>query len=163
MRKVMVCTAVMVTLAACGTSDDTASGGEEATAVALAPGEYETKIEVTKFEMAGMPEAMVTQMRDQMVQNMPVQKTCITEENIEQMREQMVRQAANAPEGCTVDNRSSGNTVDATVSCTSPVKATSTVSGTLADMTIKSETEAGGQKVNMELHSQMTRVGDCQA
>ena len=161
---------VALALAGCGKSDDKAADGKAAdgkpaaaAAADLVPGEYETKIEVTKFEVAGMPAAAAEQMKASMAKNMPSQKSCVTEANIKQMREQMVRQAANAPEGCTVDNRSSGNTVDATVTCTSPVAVKSTVSGTLTDMTIKSETDAGGQKVNMEMTAKMTRLGDCAA
>ncbi len=156
---------VALALAGCGKSDDKAADGKPAATAAadLVPGEYETKIEVTKFEVAGMPPAAAEQMKASMAKNIQSQKSCVTEANIKQMREQMVRQAANAPEGCTVDNRSSGNTVDATVTCTSPVAVKSTVSGTLTDMTIKSETDAGGQKVNMEMTAKMTRLGDCAA
>ena len=168
MRNFIIVGAMALALTACGKSEEKAAGGEAASgapaaAVDLTPGEYETKIEVTKFEMAGVPEAMAKQMKDQMAANIPTQKTCVTEANIAQMKEQMVKNAANAPEGCTVDNRSSGNNVDATVTCTAPVAVTSTVKGTMTDMVITSQTDANGQKVNMEMNAKMTRIGDCAA
>lgn len=168
MRAILIGSAMMLALTACGKKDaaDGAAGTTDAPAAAavadLTPGEYETKVEITKFEAAGMPEGVVKQMKDQMAAQ-PAQKTCITEANIAQMKEEMVKKAANAPEGCTIDNRSSGNTVDATVTCTSPAKVTSTVKGTLTDMVITSETDMAGQKMNMEMTAKMNRIGDCKA
>ena len=52
---------VALALAGCGKSDDKAADGKPAATAAadLVPGEYETKIEVTKFEVAGMPPAVL--------------------------------------------------------------------------------------------------------
>ena len=172
MKKWVTVTALGVALAVagCGKSDDKAAGdkaagGDAAPAAItdLVPGEYETKVEITKYEVAGMPAAAAEQMKTAAAKNAPSYKTCVTEANAKQMQEQMVRQAANAPEGCTVDNSSTGNVVNATITCTSPVALKSTMTGTPTDMTIKTETDAGGQKVIMEMNAKTTRIGDCAA
>ena len=168
MRAILIGSAMMLALTACGKKDaaDGTAGKTDspaATAVAdLTPGEYETKVEITKLEAAGMPDAALKQMKDAMA-SQPPQKTCVTEANIAQMKDEMLKKAANAPEGCTLDNRSSGNTIDATVTCTTPAKVTSTVKGTPTDMVITSETDMAGQKINMEMTAKMTRIGDCAA
>lgn len=166
MRAILIGSAMMLALTACGkkdAADGTAGKTDAPAAVAeLTPGEYETKVEITKFEAAGLPEAALKQMRDQMA-SVPASKVCITEANIAQMKEQMLKNATNAPEGCTFENRGSGDSIDTTVTCTSPAKMTSTVKGTQMDMVITNETEMAGQKINMEMTAKTTRIGDCKA
>lgn len=171
MRKILLASAtagMMFALAACSGSDTKGgeSGGTAAAGGALTPGEYETKVEITKFEMPGMPESVANQMREQMASQ--THKFCVTAENAAQMRDQMIRQAAQAPEGCTVDNKGSGDDINMTMTCSNVggmqgTSLNSTVTGTPAAMTIVSETTTPAGKQNMEMRVTNTRTGDCTA
>lgn len=168
MRKILMASAtvgMMLALGACSKGNDTAAGGSAA-AGAMTPGEYETKIEVVKFEMPGVPEAMANTMREQIASQS--HKFCVTAENVNQMRDEMVRNAANAPEGCTVDNKGSGDNINMTMTCSNMggvqgMSMTSTVTGTPLAMNIVSETNSPAGKQNMEMRVTNTRLGDCSA
>ena len=164
MRKILMASAtvgMMLTLAACGekSSEDAARSNAQASAEALTPGEYETKLEVIKFEMPGAPAGMADQMRSAMTAA-GNSKFCVTAENVQQMRDNMVRNAAQAPEGCTLDAKGSGDNIDTTVTCTSPVAMTTHVTGTPLAMTVASETTTPAGKVVSEMRVTTTRIGD---
>lgn len=168
MRKFLMVSAtaaMALALAACGdkkSSEEAAQSNAAASAAALTPGEYETKLEVIKFEMPGAPAGMADQMRSALSSAAP-SKFCVTAENVQQMRDQMVRSAAQAPEGCTMDAKGSGDNIDTTITCTTPVAMTTTVKGAPLDMTVTSETTTPAGKVNSEMRVTTTRVGDCAA
>lgn len=167
MRAILIGSAMLLALTACGKKEGTEGSEASPSAAAvkavddLKPGEYEIKVDLVKYEAPGMPEAMTKQMKDQMAAQ-GAQKMCITEANIAEMKANMVKNAAKAGDGCTVENRGTVDNIDSTVTCTSP-KATTTVKGTPMNMNVVSEVEMAGQKVNMEMNTSMTRIGDCAA
>jgi len=89
-------------------------------AVSLQPGQWETTIRMTSIEVPGAPEAMVTQMRAQMANQVDTRSQCITPQEAANPAGNMLNPDGGR-EGCTfTDNVFAGGVINVNGSCPGP-------------------------------------------
>jgi hypothetical protein len=173
--------AAAILLAACGgdadTNEDGAVSGEDVVAEAAAairpePGQYRTTTELLEFNVPGAPDALKQQMQAQMGGAAEVAKptlSCLTPEQA----------AANGPEemaknmaegNCTVARFDvAGGSISSEMQCTGADGITTNVvmdgqmTATSSTMTMTTEIDLQGQKVQTKARVTSERIGDCPA
>lgn len=146
-----------------------ASGGA---AVTMQAGQYETRVQVTKFEVPGLPEAQAQAMRQAMSQAAgQTVRHCLTPEQAARGPAAMAEQAA-AGGQCTVDRYDvNGAEISGHITCNTPQgrlvqTMTGTVSGTGSEMKVEQEISASSfpqGKAEVELQISSNRTGECAA
>ena len=169
-----------IALAGCsGTEDAAADGevtGEEVAAMASdmekpQPGQYQTKIELLEFNIPGMGEAEVQQMRGFFEGALTAGNSfCLTPEEAEKGWEQMVDEMAEAD--CTFQKfQAGGSSLDVEATCKGDdgvegkMKLAGTTSATSSSMTMEMEQAVpdmpGQGVVTMKMKMDSSRTGDC--
>lgn len=163
-----------VALAACGQSGSDSSApvqtvdpGKSAAEVAFQfqPGQYRTTIKVDKYDIPGMPAAVLEQMKGAM--GKPIEMTyCMSPEKAAMGTEAMKENMAQAK--CQFEKfEARGGTVDSVMVCDSQgMKIRSTSQGTYSPTgsVVKATGDLagpGGQKIHVEQTITMERTGDC--
>lgn len=154
---------------ATGSSNSSGNGGGSIT---MQPGQYETRVQVAKFDIPGLPEAQVQAMRQAMAGAAgQASRHCLTPEQAARGPAAMAEQAARSGQ-CTVDRYDvNGGTIAGHISCSTPQgrlaqTMTGTMSRTGTQMKIEQEISAASfpqGKAQVELQVSSTRVGDCPA
>jgi len=155
--------------AAAGNAGGGGSGGAH---IAMQPGNYETRVQVTKFDIPGLPAAQAQAMRQAMA-NATGQsaRRCLTPEEAARGPAAMAEQASRSGQ-CTVDRYDvNGENISGHITCNTPQgrlaqTMTGTMSSTGTDMKIEQELSAASfpqGKAQVELQVTSTRVGDCPA
>ncbi len=158
-----------------GTMAKSAVESEMAQANNMRPGQYQATMQITKFEMPGMPPEALAQMRDQMQSATAVQNSyCLSDEEARAGRQDMMKRLSNAQGDCNFQNFDvSGNDVSGRMVCSGMPgggSMTMTMTGTMtadtSDMTMASEISNPSvpqANANMTFHITARRTGDCSA
>lgn len=174
---------IALTAAACGSSEPernadgsmtkAAIDAELAEAGSMRPGQYQATMQVTKFEIPGIPAEQLAQMRGQMQNAMAVQRSyCLTEESARAGRQDMARRLANAEGNCNFQAFDvSGDDISGRMVCTGMPgggQMEMTMSGTMgneaSDMLMESKmTNPSVPQANAEMSFRVTarRTGEC--
>lgn len=173
-------TTAALMLTAC--SDEKAGGpqtkadiaSEAGETVEIKPGQYESSVEFTRFDIPGMPPEVVAQMRSGMESAMAVKQSyCLTAAEAAQGREGRLRELTRADGDCTMENYEvDGEDVTGRLVCRAADGATSTMAfnGTMgaesSNMTLNVEMASPanpGQKATIAMRASSRRTGDCTA
>lgn len=178
MRSILIGAALVLALAGCGKKDDGAPKSmaevkaEAGKLQKMTPGEYENSMQITKFEIPGMPPAQAEQMKQMMAaQGNQKSKFCLTKEQAEKGGEDMFKKLAQGE--CTFTAFDvQGSNVTGNMTCKTPQGGTGTIAmrGTVSaqgssvdmDMTVEEKMMPGG-KANIAMHVESKRLGDCAA
>lgn len=177
--------ALALMLAGCSWAGDTAAEEEKAKGVdpvaaaanapEIDPGQYEARVEVTEFDIPGLPEAAKSEMRNQMGEAMQVtNRYCMTAEEARNGRQEMARRMANPQGDCRFERfEFEGSELDGRMVCTGMPGGgtmTMTMAGTMArdssSMRIRSVTTnpaAPTANVTIAMNVTTRRLGDCPA
>ncbi len=169
MRAILIGSAFALMLAGCGGAKDPNEAAKESMAKSqLKPGEYATKMTVTKLEMPGVPAAQVEQLKSQMASSMNIPNFCLTAEQAKQGSEEMFKKMGQGD--CKFDKFSdTGAAVSGTMTCsgqggmamTMTFNGTKTDTSTATDSEVKMKGPTGDMIVGS--HVEMNRVSDCKA
>jgi hypothetical protein len=174
---------VSALLTGCGGGGDaakgnsaSASGAASASAggssVTMQPGQYETRVQVAKFDIPGLPEAQAQAMR-QAMSNTAAQtvRHCMTAEEAARGPAAMAERMAQSGQ-CTVDRYDvNGSAISGHVTCNTPQgrlaqSMTGTITATSSEMKVEQEISSPSLpqgKALAEMHVTSTRTGDCPA
>ncbi len=167
MRAVLIGTALALALTACSGSKDPNEAAKESIATSqLQPGEYTTKMQITRLEMPGMPAAQVEQMKQQMSAAMNIPSFCLTPEQAKAGSEEMFKKMGQGD--CKFEKFSdTGSTVSGTMNCSAQGGAamTMTFNGTKTDTSSSTDSEVRMKGPTGEMvigsHVEMNRTGAC--
>lgn len=171
LRPFALCAVAAVTLAGCGDKkpDATASEGA-ATASATAesvkprPGHWDVKLEMTDFDVPGMP-AEIKQTIGKQIAQAGAMATCLTPEQAARNDGKFFEPKNN--KDCTSESFAMENgKLDAKMVCSrAGTKQTVAMKGTYGadayDLTLNSQGEANGQPMKMTMHVTGKRTGEC--
>jgi len=164
-------------LAGCGSKENTDTGPktmeqakEEAAELDRPePGQYKQSIEITKFEIAGMPKVQSDQLKG-MMQKAEEQQFCLTPEQSQQGFKEMFENVGKGGECKYSRFDVSGGRIDAQMDCASKEQGSATfvlagtVSSTGSDITVDVDQKnpnspMGNAKIGM--HMKTERTGEC--
>ena len=168
-------------LGACGKKEETKTGPMSETEVKaamanapqLSPGKYEASMEVTKFDLPGVPAAQLAQMRQQMQTQMSVKRQyCMTADDARKGREDMLKQLSQARADCRFENFGvDGDKVNGRMTCgggpggaTMTMTMQGTMGATASDITMDTHMTNPAnpqQTADMGMHITTRRLGDC--
>ncbi|MEE4454525.1 DUF3617 domain-containing protein [Novosphingobium resinovorum] len=175
---VMIAAAGALALAGCGSKEDASDGAtrsvedvqkEAAKLDTPEAGEYRQVVEITRFEVPGMPKEAAEQMKTMMTAGQ--QSTiCLTKEDAEKGYRDMFRNVGKGDQCSYSKFDVDGGRLDAQMDCQSPQqgKAVMKLNGTVrndgSDVTVDMDM-TGGQapmrSMKMTMHLTTTRLGDC--
>lgn len=184
MKRLMLLALPALALAACSKSDDGAANGQAAadagkpktieqvaeemkSAPKMKPGEWETTVQVVKFDMPNAPPQVKEAMQKSMGQANS-SKSCVTPEEAERDPSEFIKKGQGGE--CTYDRFSfAGGKIDGKMSCTRPQQGkleatmTGTISAEALDMTMNNVMSGGGMPGQVDMTMRMTskRIGDC--
>ncbi|MBY8822325.1 DUF3617 domain-containing protein [Sphingomonas colocasiae] len=186
MKHLMLLVLPALALAACGKSNDGGANGQANAAEAgkpksieqvaeemksapkMKPGEWETSVQIVKFDMPDAPPQMKEALQQSMAQANNSSKSCVTPEEAERDPSEFIKKGQGGE--CTYERFSfTGGKIDGKMTCTRGQQGTleATMTGTinpeLLDMTMTSTTNGAGMPGKVEMTMRMTskRVGDC--
>ena len=173
MRQATVAAAALL-LAACGGQEGNEQAGAKGKSggAALQPGQWESTIQFTEFDVPGMPPEMANQMR-QMMGQPQTNRSCMTPEDAANPAGDMVSGEGN--QNCQFSESTfSGGTIRVRGTCRDPSGGTSQMSmqgsftATSMQARITTEQQGGagapaGQSMRMSGNLSARRVGDCPA
>jgi predicted small lipoprotein YifL len=154
-RSLALCTALAVSLAGCGDKKPDAAGnaqaaGDTATLVKPRPGHWDVKLQMTDFDVPGMPDEIKKTIGKQFSQA-GAMATCLTPE-----------QAARNDESFSMAN---GQIAAKLICERGPTKQTVDMRGTYGaeayDLTLNSQGEMNGQPMKMTMQVSGKRTGEC--
>lgn len=139
------------------------------------PGLYRSTARLTEFEVPGLPEAQVAQMREMMgASASQSNETCLTPEQAEEGFRTMARQLGEGQQGVKCEFArfdADGSTLDAALTCTGPggvdvaMDMDGTIEPTRSDLTMtmtqKNAGLPGGGEIRLAMAVQSERIGDC--
>lgn len=165
-----IAAAMLMALAACGKSGTDANGSTTASSggdASIQPGEWEIRSEVVSVNAPGLPPAVAAQMK----QPAKVNRECITPEEAKAPKSGMF--SGEDAKNCKQEGFNwSGGRIAGTTTCTgadgSPdSKVTMILDGQYSaqsmDINMKTNTEARGIKMDMEVRMSGRRIGECPA
>ncbi|WP_232493033.1 DUF3617 domain-containing protein [Novosphingobium kaempferiae] len=176
--RIMIAAAAALALAACGSKDDTAAEGpksaeavkqEAAKLETPDPGEYKQTVEITRFEVPGMPKEAADQMKAMMTAKQE-STLCLTKADAEKGYRDMFKGVGKGNECSYSKFDVDGGRLDAQMDCQSAqegkavMKLKGTVSRDGSDVTVDMDTSGGTAPMGtmkMTMHLTTTRLGEC--
>ena len=176
MKTSLMCLSALVLVAGCNKpapapqadANEAATAGLADAAGKMQPGEYSIKMEMTKFDVPGLPAAQAEQMKKQMASGMAGKTFCLTAEQAAKGSEEMFKRMGQGD--CKFDKyNNDGGNVAGTMTCamqggmamTVNFTGSTTPTGTVSDSETTMKTPMG--QMTTASHVEMTRVGDCKA
>lgn len=185
MKRLMLAVLPALALAACGKSDNGGANGQAAaaddgkpktveqvaaemrSAPKMRPGEWETTVQVVKFDMPDAPPQMKQAMEKSMAEGKS-SKSCVTPEEAQRDPAEFLKKGQG--ENCTYERFSfAGGKIDGKMSCATPQqgKMEATMTGTIGtdaiSMTMDNVMSGGPMpgKMAMTMKMESKRIGDC--
>lgn len=171
LRPIELCAIAAVTLAGCGDKkpDASASEGAATTSAAVAAvkpraGHWDVKLEMTDFDVPGMPDELKKTIGKQIAQA-GAMATCLTPEQAARNDGKFFEPKNN--KDCTSESFSMDNgKIDAKMVCSrAGTKQTVQMRGTYGaeayDLTLNSQGDMNGQPMKMSMHVAGKRTGEC--
>lgn len=167
----------LLSLAACGSKQEASTGPksmedvkqEAAQLDRPEPGQYQQSIEITRFEVPGMPPEAADQMKQMMTAKQDT-TICLTKADTERGYRDMFKDMGKGDECSYSRFDVDGGRIDAQMDCKSAQEGSATIkiSGTVApsgsDVTVAMDMQGGQQpmgSMKMTMHMTTRRVGDC--
>lgn len=176
MNRVTIAVLPLLALAACGKADDGPKSPEQVAAevkdaVKMSPGQWQTTVAMTKFEMPGAPPEAANAFKG-MLSQATTTESCLTKEEAEKDPGEFIKKGQ-AGADCKFENFSAaGGKIEGKMICSRPQQGTmeSTMNGTMTpetmamvmDMKVTDPNMPGGG-VNMTMKMDSKRIGECKA